>query len=91
MEKKKRKFVINLEFEVWGDELNNVVTSCPQLNLHTEDTSIQGALEKLSEAVKLFFDQAEAHYNLAQVVEELERQDLSVPPWAWRPADRRSG
>jgi len=89
VEQKKKKFVINLEFEVWGEALDNVVTTCPQLNLHTEDSTIQGALEKLFEGIRFAFQLVESRHELEQALDELEVQSLSIPPWAWRPADRR--
>ena len=79
---KKKKFVINCEFEIFGERLDNVITSCPQLNIHTVDHSIQGATGKLAEAIKFFFDTAEARHQLEHVIDELEKGSLEVPPWA---------
>ena len=76
-----RKFVIQCEFELFGEELNNVVTSCPQLNIHTTGDSIQTAMSRLAEAVRLFFDTAEARHEFLPVLEALERDSLEVPPW----------
>jgi hypothetical protein len=70
---KSRKFVLNCEFELSGEKLNNVVTTCEQLNVHTEDDSIQGAMKKLAEAIVLFFDTAESRYELEASVDELVR------------------
>ena len=78
---KNRKFVIHCEFELFGEELNNVVTSCPQLNIHTTGDSIQTAMGKLAEAVKFFFDTAEARHEFPEVLEALERDRLEIPPW----------
>ena len=72
---KKKKFVINCEFEIFGERLDNVVTTCPELNIHTVDHSIQGA-------VKFFFDTAEARHELEHVIDELEKGSLEAPPWA---------
>ena len=79
---KKKKFVINCEFEIFGERLDNVVTTCPELNIHTVDHSIQGAVGKLAEAVKFFFDTAEARHELEHVIDELEKGSLEAPPWA---------
>ena len=79
---KKKKFVINCEFEIFGEQMNNVVTTCPELNIHTVDHSIQGAVGKLAEAVKFFFDTAEARHELEQVIDELEKGSLETPPGA---------
>ena len=78
----RKRFVLELEFELFGQELNNVVTTCAQLNLHTEDNSVQGAMDKLNEAVKIFFDTAEARMELAETIDALERGDLDLQPWS---------
>ncbi|MBW7998165.1 MAG: hypothetical protein FVQ81_16665 [Candidatus Glassbacteria bacterium] len=78
----RKKFVLELEFEIFGRELNNVVTTCAQLNLHTEDRSVQGAMDKLNEAVKIFFDTAEARHELSEVLDALESGDLNIRPWS---------
>ncbi|MFC1613968.1 hypothetical protein ACFL5K_01580 [Gemmatimonadota bacterium] len=68
---KRKKFVLNCEFELFGDNSSNVVTTCQQLNIHTEDDSIQGAMKKLTEAVVFFFDTAENRNELEAVVSQL--------------------
>ena len=78
----RKRFVLELEFELFGSELNNVVTTCAQLNLHTEDNSIQGAMDKLNEAVKIFFDTAEERMELPETLDALESGDLDIQPWA---------
>ena len=78
---KSRKFVIHCEFELFGEALNNVVTSCPQLNIHTTGDSIQTAMGNLAEAVRFFFDTAEARHEFPAVLEALERDSLEIPPW----------
>ncbi len=77
----RKKIVLELEFEVFGPNLDNVVSTCAQLNLHTEDKSIQGAMDKLNEAVKIFFDTAEASHQLPQVLDALQSGDLNIKPW----------
>jgi hypothetical protein len=77
----RKKIVLELEFEVFGPNLNNVVSTCAQLNLHTEDQSIQGAMDKLSEAVKIFFDTAEARHELPEVLDALASGNLDIRPW----------
>ncbi|MBN2289840.1 MAG: hypothetical protein JXQ83_10950 [Candidatus Glassbacteria bacterium] len=71
---KSRKFVLNCEFELFGDEVDNVVATCEQLNVHTEDDSIQGAMKKLAKAAVFFFDTAESRYQLEEVLGELVRR-----------------
>jgi len=77
----RKKIVLEFEFEVFGPKLNNVVSTCAQLNLHTEDKSIQGAMDKLNEAVKIFFDTAEARHELPEVLEILASGNLDIRPW----------
>jgi len=72
---KSRKFVLNCEFELFGGESSSVVTTCQQLNLHTEDVTIQGAMKKLSEAIVFFFDTVESRRQLEAAVKELIRGD----------------
>ena len=69
--RKKQKFVLNCEFELFGDNSRDVVTTCQQLNIHTEDDSIQGAMTKLAEAIVFFFDTAENRHELEKVVDQL--------------------
>ena len=68
-----RKFILNCEFELFGEDSGSVVTTCQQLNLHTEDVTIQGAMKKLSEAIVFFFDTVESRYQLEAAVRELVR------------------
>ena len=77
----RKKIMLELEFEIFGREMNNVVSTCAQLNLHTEDKSIQGAMDKLNEAIKIFFDTAEDRHELPAVLDALERGDTDNPPW----------
>jgi len=77
----RKKIVLELEFDIFGSGLDNVVSTCAQLNLHTEDRSIQGAMEKLSEAIRIFFDTAEARHELPAVLDALESGDLEIQPW----------
>ena len=70
---KSRKFILNCEFELFGEDAGSVVTTCQQLNIHTEDVTIQGALKKLSEAIVFFFDTVESRHQLEAAVKELIR------------------
>ena len=70
-----RNFVINCEFEVSGKNIDNVVTTCPQLNLHTEGRTIQDAMTKLSEAILFFFDTFEERGELNAAIDELMADD----------------
>ncbi len=79
--KNNRKFAINCEIELFGDPFHSVVTTCPELNIHTVDNSIQGAVNKLAEAINFFFDTAEARFELEPVLDELEKGSLGTPPW----------
>jgi hypothetical protein len=78
----RKRFVLELEFDVFGEQMNNVVTTCAQLNLHTEDTTIQGAMNKLNEAILIFFDTAEARMELGETIDELVKDDLDMKPWS---------
>ncbi len=78
---KKQKFVITIEFNILGEHYDNVVTSCPELNIHTVDNSLQGATLKLAEAIRFFFDTADSRQELEEVVEELAKSGRVKPPW----------
>lgn len=77
----RRMFSIDLEFEVIGERgVEQVVATCPQLNVQTSGDSIQSAARRMGEAVVFFFDTAESRHELNEIVLALSEKAYPSPP-----------
>ena len=77
----RRMFKIDIEFEVIGERgIEQVVATCPQLNVQTNGDSIQTAARRMGEAVIFFFDTVEARHELKEVIQALMEESFPPPP-----------